>query len=54
MLKHYETPKNFSQVYTFGKSILQMDQFKRMLRSRCQYGATIGLIDIPARITAFR
>ena len=54
MLKHYETPKNVTQLYTFSKSILKLDQFKLMMRSRLQYGAMIGLVDIPARVTAFR
>jgi len=54
MLKKYAPPENLRQLYIFGKTVFQMENFKRMLKSRSQYALAIGSTDIAARIAIFR
>lgn len=54
LLRNYEPPATLKQLGIFTKSVFQMDNFKKALKNRNQYGLSIGLTDIASRVACFR
>lgn len=54
LLRHYEPPSSFKQLGIFTRETLKLENFRRGVKNRFQYGVTIGATDIAARVALFR
>lgn len=50
----YEKPQNLSQVGSFLKEVLKLENYKKAVVNRSQYALAIGTFDWGARLAAYR
>ena len=54
LMREYRAPTTAKQLFTFAKTTVGMENFKKSMSTRVQYALVAGGVDWAARIAAFR